>query len=240
MQCRHRCSADRRRPLYAHTVVRPAEVPRPRLEARIEERNRSTRVRIDRLCLVAPVGVANSACQPEIRYLIAATVRQRNTMLDFQTGTEQMLRSKTVAASVPPVGAHLLHCTRNGGAIHCGSSSGGCRPRESQRSAPALCAPSPAGTLSAVDRGASGPTRPTYLLAGAPREGSSPSAVQRPSAYRGAPARAHPQAFQSGDRRRRGPATPGAPLRSALSSGTPRLERLLQVPRVAQGFQSHS
>ena len=91
-----RCSAD-----DAESVTAPAKMLAPRLRAWIEQRLQRVGHRIRRRRAVALVSVAERATEPQILLVIAASLRSRLDVFNFQWSKDEMLRTEAITTAMP-------------------------------------------------------------------------------------------------------------------------------------------
>src|SRR6266511_33934 len=152
----------------AQAVIRPREMLRPDLRARVEQWECCTSLRINGLGLVALVPIANGASQPEVRLVVGPALCERDNVRDLQACHHQMLRAETVPATVLGCLTHAaLDHDRDCVAHHCVSSAEAADHDRPQPSGLALCLPSRAGIYSSRFQGVHARRWSTYLHAGA-------------------------------------------------------------------------
>lgn len=140
----HGCQTD-----DAQSVFAPAEMIRPRLCARVKQRNSGTRFRVCPCGLVALVTVTNGAGQPQIRFIVCAALSKRDNVLNFQPSHHQVLRTQAIPTTVTCSGTHTSF--DSGGDTFRFHDSRVVSTRVApQPLALALCAPSHAGRSSST------------------------------------------------------------------------------------------
>ncbi len=100
MECDDGRSPDRRQTFNTQAIVNRGKMLLPHLRAGIEERNPYTALWIDRIDLGALVAIAEWAGKPEVRLIIAATLGERDDMLDLKASYHEVLRAEAIATAV--------------------------------------------------------------------------------------------------------------------------------------------
>src|SRR5262245_14856832 len=128
VECRHGSAAAGSASYYAHEILTPIEMALPSLFSGIEEPDSPVCLVIDTVSLRALCVIAESACKPEVRFVVRTTFCGRNDMLDFKHLEDVMLGRKAIPASI-------ACCLTNAGQDAFGDlrflhgSSGGRNPR---------------------------------------------------------------------------------------------------------------
>ena len=100
MQCGHGRSADRCDPDDSQSVLAPAKVLDPVLSARIEQRLLCLRDGVHGERLIRFMSVTNWATEPEVFFVVAATLRTWLEVFDLKRNEDQMLRTQTIATAM--------------------------------------------------------------------------------------------------------------------------------------------
>src|SRR5207244_11406241 len=90
----HGRPANRRQAQNAGTIVSPTEMVEPSMETWDEKRYRLPGCRVFSRRMVGLMPIAQRATKPEIGFVVCATLCERDNVLDFQTGHDQVLRAE--------------------------------------------------------------------------------------------------------------------------------------------------